>query len=54
MPFLASLLDVYSRAELTWLGKLASRIEVPASSGEEMQYFKDMLFSFFVSLLRFR
>lgn len=44
MSFLANFLDVYSRAELTWLGMLLpSMIEVPASSGEEIQYFRDML-----------
>lgn len=51
MSFLANFFDVYSRAELTWLGMLLpSIIEVPASSGEEIQYFRDMLctISFFV------
>jgi hypothetical protein len=47
ISFLANRLDVYSRAELTWLGMLLpSRIEVPASSGEEIQYFRDMLYAF--------
>jgi hypothetical protein len=51
--FFDSLFDTYSRAELTWLGKArpSRRIEVPASSGEEIEYFRDILLLSFRMLL---